>query len=216
VTGNGWLDWPAVAVFAAVTVLSLVRLVVPARLGRAVDHFHDDAFHAVMGVAMVAMFWPGGGTLPGRAWVAVIGLVAVWPVLVFARARTSRSRPATSEPRARTGRAGYYLASALVMIVTFGAGHGSLVSDHPGSMAMGSLSSPSGHAVAQHAVAQHAFAQDVLTTVAGWPIWPLAGASFLLYAAWLAIGGRRRRRPTPELACTMAMAAGMAFMAFSI
>jgi hypothetical protein len=92
------------------------------------------------------------------------------------------------------------------MIVTFGAGNGSLVSDHPGSMAMGSLTSPSVPAVPQGA----------LTTLAGWPIWPLAGASFLLYAAWLAIGGRRRRRATPELACAMVMAAGMAFMAFSI
>jgi Domain of unknown function (DUF5134) len=224
VTGIGWLDWLAVAAFVAVTAFSLARLVVPRRPDRPEQlnqHFHDDAFHAVMGVAMVAMFWPGGGRPADPAWVAVIGLTAVWPLLVFARAshavrvsrafRANRAAGAEQAPgptRAATGRTGYYLASALVMIVAFAAGPGSMAPGPLRSMAMGALASPGLQA------AKHPAAQGALSAAAGWPIWPLVGAVFVLYGAWLAIDGRRR--PTPQLACTMVMAAGMAFMAFSI
>jgi hypothetical protein len=199
VTGIGWLDWLAVAAFVAVTALSLARLV------RRGDHFRHDAFHAVMGVAMTAMFWPGGEVLPIGAWVAVLGLIAVWPVVVFARAARAPRADTAGSASASPGRAGYYLASALVMVVAFGAGQGSMASGHP--MAMGSSTSSPGHAISRQA--------GPFAMVAGWPIWPLIGVAFLLYGAWLAVA-QRRRQPTPELACTVVMAAGMAVMAFSI
>jgi hypothetical protein len=203
VTGIGWVDWLAVVAFAAVTLLSLAR---PYRDGDHVQHVHHDAFHAVMGVAMVTMFWPGGGMLPGRVWVAVVGLIIVWPVLVFAsatRARQPQLRPARRRPW--SGRAGYYLASTLVMLVAFGAGHDGAGLAHP------SLPRRSG----MPGMGQPSAGHDLLSTAAGWPIWPLIGAAFILYGGWLAFAGRRRH-PPPDLACTMVMAAGMAFMAFSI
>src|ERR1700712_276998 len=99
-TGIGWLDAPAPLLFAVVTVLSLLRLF-PAR-GAEPRHgglpdFLDGGFHAVMGVAMVAMFWPGVGA--GRVWVALLGSAAVWLILVLAQA--IRAAPASRPARAR-------------------------------------------------------------------------------------------------------------------
>jgi hypothetical protein len=91
-TGIGWLDTVSVVAFAAVTVLALLRLArdrTPDR-SQGLHRCLDDGFHAVMGVVMTAMFWPGNGH--SSAWVAVIGLVLVWPLLVFALA-TRRPGP---------------------------------------------------------------------------------------------------------------------------
>jgi hypothetical protein len=54
---------------------------------------------------------------------------------------------------------------------------------------------------------------SALQTVAGWPIWPLVGFGFLIYAGLILFG---RRRPITERLCAAVMAAGMAVMAFVI
>jgi hypothetical protein len=191
-TGIGWLDAAAVICFAAVTVRALVRI------GRrpGLDHFLDDAFHAVMGVAMTAMFWPGIGRSTG-VWLAVIGLVVVWPLVVLTLA--SRG-PEGLQGRVSLAHTGYWLGCALLMVIAVGAGH------EPSSMA----TMPGAHP-AQAGIGASGLAL-ALQAAAGWPVWPLVGIGFLVYAGLLCLA----RRPLTDRACAAVMAAGMALMAFSI
>jgi hypothetical protein len=210
VTGNGWLDGTAVTAFAAVTVLALVRLA--RRPGRGLDRFLDDAFHAVMGIAMAAMFWPGTAASPARAWIGVIGLIVVWPLLVLALASGRAGPPGPSAGRVPTGpstgrgpvpigHAGYWLISALLMLVAVGAGHGRATM---APMAAHPPVAPAGPSALA----------DALQAAAGWPIWPVVGVGFALYTGMLLLGPRRR--PVTERVCAGVMAAGMAVMAFSV
>ena len=237
-TGIGWLDAAAVAAFGTVTVLALLRL---ARgRARGLDGFVDDGFHAVMGVAMTAMFWPGSGRFPA-AWIAVVGLIVVWPMLVLAQA-ARRSVAAgdgfaddveldggasdggvldnrASGGRVSLGHTGYWLTCTLLLVVAVGAGHGSAEatgeSGQVGSGVVGSgmmASMPGSVHPAEAGIGASALG-SALQTVAGWPIWPLVGIGFLFYAGLILLG---RRRPITERVCAAVMAAGMAVMAFAI
>lgn len=231
-TGIDWLDTVAVTAFAAVTVIAVARLV-RARL-RGLDRLLGEGFHAVMGVAMTAMFWPGGG-----AWIAVTGLIVVWPVLVIALARRVRDPDAGAEAGARVGRIGrgpdrgirvksprepgtrvglgqigYWAASTLVMAVGAGAaghgkaGRGALMA----SMPMHSGLPSTGLAAGGLSPAGAGGPADLLSAAMQWPIWPAAGLGFAVYAVVLLAS----RRPITERLCAAVMAAGMALMAFAL
>jgi hypothetical protein len=231
-TGNGWLDGSATTVFAAVTLFSVVRLL-PRRtanpggktIGECGRHgsFADAGFHAVMGLAMVTMFWPGPAA--ARTWIAVLGGIGLWSTLVLARA--IRPVPPTREPeqgadrvsqtpgprlRESVGRAGYYLASGLVMILALGAGP--MRGSPAGSSLTAMPSMPATEAIAMSSGDRTGLMDTIFGTLAGWPIWPAVALTFAAYAGWLAFG-RHRRSPT-ERTCAVAMAAGMALMAAAL
>lgn len=202
-TGIAGVDAVAVICFAAVTVLAL------ARLGRrpGLERFLDDAFHAVMGVAMTAMFWPGTGQSAG-VWVAVIGLLLVWPLLVLTLAVRRPDGPVS------LGHTGYWIACAVLMVVVVAADHGSA-----GRSGMTSMASMPGGAHPVEAGIGGGALGTAVQAVAGWPVWPLIGAGFLVYAGLVLLGSRQLpgpRRPITERACVAVMAAGMALMAFSL
>jgi hypothetical protein len=72
------VDWALTAVFAALAlpcVLRLVRLDY-VRLGHGVRH--GDLAELLLVVAMVAMFSPVGGPIPAAGWQAVLALTAAW------------------------------------------------------------------------------------------------------------------------------------------
>ena len=208
-TGIDWLDGPAAAVFVLVTLLSLFRLFPAQGHGSRLD-FLDDAFHAVMGVAMVAMFWPGAGA--ARVWLALLSGAAVWLLLVFAQA--SRGVPSSSRPQARwpPARIGYYLTSAVIMIIALGASHGPLLGDAGRVSSMIGMSST--HTLNAELITDPSPIGTALSDAASWPVWPFVGIALLLYGGWLAFGGTGRGRS--ERVCGVLMAAGMALMAFSI
>ena len=216
-TGIGWVDSAAFAAFVVVTGLTLVRLGRRGDRFRGVDRFLDDAFHTVMGVAMIAMFWPSAGSSPIPAWIVVLGLITVWPLLVLALA--ARHSPVVGPGSGGNGPAGrvslahtgYWLTGGLLMIVAVGAGHG-----RDGRMSGLAASAPpiGGHGSTGHSVGAGPGALDhALQAIAGWPIWPLVGVGLLLYAGLLLVS---LRRPIIERACAAVMAAGMALMAFSL
>ncbi|MGW4062284.1 DUF5134 domain-containing protein, partial [Amycolatopsis sp. NPDC004747] len=80
--------WVLTAVFAALVlpcVLRLVRLDY-ARLGRGVRH--GDLAELLLVVAMVAMFSPVGGPIPAAGWQAVLLLTTGWFAVAWWRNRT--------------------------------------------------------------------------------------------------------------------------------
>ncbi|WP_103342927.1 DUF5134 domain-containing protein [Amycolatopsis sp. CA-126428] len=82
------VDWALTAVFAALTlpcVLRLVRLDY-ARLGHRVRH--GDLAELLLVVAMVAMFSPVGGPIPAAGWQAVLALTTAWFAVAWWRSRT--------------------------------------------------------------------------------------------------------------------------------
>jgi hypothetical protein len=214
-TGISWLDGPATALFAIVTVLSLIRLF-PVRGHDSVPDFLDAGFHAVMGVAMVAMFWPSAGST--RVWVGLLGSATVWVMLVFAQASRSEPAPPTSPTPTPTRdrwpvpRIGYYLASTAIMIIALGAGHGSLLGGSSRMVTMlGMGSTPT---LSTEIITDPSSIGTALATAAVWPIWPFVAGALLLYGGWLAFGATGHGRS--ERVCAVLMAAGMALMAFSI
>jgi hypothetical protein len=199
-TGIGWLDATTAAAFATVTVLALVRL----RRGPNLDHFLDNAFHAVMGTAMTAMFWPGSGPGAG-AWAALIGLTVVWPLVVLTLAARRRD---WIGGRVSPWQAAYWLACALLLVAAVGGVHEP--GGHSGAgFRMASMAgvAPGGTGSGPSALG------EALAAVAGWPIWPVVGVGFLAYTGLLLL---RPRRPITERACAAVMATGMAVMAFMI
>ncbi|WP_086852150.1 DUF5134 domain-containing protein [Amycolatopsis kentuckyensis] len=82
------VDWALTAVFAALVlpcVLRLVRLDY-ARLGHGVRH--GDLAELLLVVAMVAMFSPVGGPIPAAGWQAVLVLTTGWFAVTWWRSRT--------------------------------------------------------------------------------------------------------------------------------
>jgi hypothetical protein len=82
------VDWALTAVFAALVlpcVLRLVRLDY-ARLGHGVRH--GDLAELLLVVAMVAMFSPVGGPIPAAGWQAVLVLTTSWFAVAWWRNRT--------------------------------------------------------------------------------------------------------------------------------
>jgi hypothetical protein len=234
-TGVDPLDLAATIAFGLVTVLALLRIGRSRR--RDLRSFADDGFHAVMGVAMTAMSWPGGDrTTP--VWVAGLGMIVVWPMLVLGLA--ARRRPAdlghrtdadhhhrtcaadhggqapTGPPSRRFSAAqtGYWLTSGLLMTVAVGAGH-------PTTAGHGSASTPlppmpamtgSAHQPVEAGLGSGALGAGV-QAIAGWPIWPVVGIGLLLYAGWLLLGPRCTLL---ERVCAVVMATGMAGMALTL
>ena len=81
------VDWVLTAVFAALVlpcVLRLVRLDY-ARLGHGVRH--GDLAELLLVVAMVAMFSPVGGPIPAAGWQAVLVLTTGWFAVAWWRSR---------------------------------------------------------------------------------------------------------------------------------
>ncbi|MEV5713493.1 DUF5134 domain-containing protein [Amycolatopsis mediterranei] len=82
------VDWALTAVFAALVlpcVLRLVRLDY-ARLGHRVRH--GDLAELLLVVAMVAMVSPVGGPIPAAGWQAVLALTTGWFAVAWWRTRT--------------------------------------------------------------------------------------------------------------------------------
>ncbi|WP_206791448.1 DUF5134 domain-containing protein [Amycolatopsis sp. MtRt-6] len=82
------VDWALTAVFAALVlpcVLRLVRLDYT-RLGHGVRH--GDLAELLLVVAMVAMLSPVGGPIPAAGWQAVLALTTGWFALAWWRSRT--------------------------------------------------------------------------------------------------------------------------------
>jgi len=82
------VDWVLTAVFAALVlpcVLRLVRLDY-ARLGHGVRH--GDLAELLLVLAMVAMFSPVGGPIPAAGWQAVLVLTTGWFAVAWWRNRT--------------------------------------------------------------------------------------------------------------------------------
>ncbi|MEV4054180.1 DUF5134 domain-containing protein [Amycolatopsis sp. NPDC049688] len=82
------VDWALTAVFAALAlpcVLRLVRLDY-ARLGHGVRH--GDLAELLLVVAMVAMFSPVGGPIPAAGWQAVLALTTGWFAVAWWRGRS--------------------------------------------------------------------------------------------------------------------------------
>jgi hypothetical protein len=81
------VDWVLTAVFAALVlpcVLRLVRLDY-ARLGHGIRH--GDLAELLLAVAMVAMFSPVGGPIPAAGWQAVLVLTTGWFAVAWWRTR---------------------------------------------------------------------------------------------------------------------------------
>src|SRR4051812_20147266 len=81
------VDWALTAVFAALVlpcVLRLVRLDY-ARLGHGIRH--GDLAELLLAVAMVAMFSPVGGPIPAAGWQAVLVLTTGWFAVAWWRTR---------------------------------------------------------------------------------------------------------------------------------
>ncbi|WIV56792.1 DUF5134 domain-containing protein [Amycolatopsis nalaikhensis] len=81
------VDWALTAVFAALVlpcVLRLVRLDY-VRLGHGVRH--GDLAELLLVVAMVAMFSPVGGPIPAAGWQAVLALTTGWFAVAWWRRR---------------------------------------------------------------------------------------------------------------------------------
>ena len=223
-TGIGWLDALSVVAFGTVTGLALVRLARDRTRG--LQRFLDDGFHAVMGVAMTAMFWPGSGR-SAAVWVAMGGLVLVWPLLVLTLA-TRRSADRTSGDQASgdrvpgdrasggpvsLGHAGYWLTCALLMVVAVGSGHGSATAaGSSGGMATSMTAMPGATHPAAAGIGTSALG-NAFQMATAWPIWPLVGLGFAVYAGLILLS---RRRPITERTCAAVMAAGMAVMALSL
>ncbi|MGW5718822.1 DUF5134 domain-containing protein [Amycolatopsis sp. NPDC003865] len=81
------VDWALTAVFAALALPCVVRLVRLdyARLGHGVRH--GDLAELLLVVAMVAMFSPVGGPIPAAGWQAVLALAAGWFAVAWWRRR---------------------------------------------------------------------------------------------------------------------------------
>jgi hypothetical protein len=215
-TGIAWVDIPVFTVFVAVTMLTLVRL----GRSRGLDHFLDGAFHAVMGLAMTAMFWPSAAQSPTPTWIAIIGLIVLWPILVLTLAARRSAVVSGQVPAGRAalgqlslGHAGYWLTGVLLMVVAVGAGHDRSLGTSPAAVG----GHGSGHPVTQSV--EPSMLGNTLQVVAGWPVWPLIGVGFGVYAGLLVLGPRLLpgpRRPITERVCAAVMAAGMAGMAFAL
>jgi hypothetical protein len=90
------VDWALTAVFAALAlpcVLRLVRLDY-ARLSHGVRH--GDLAELLLVVAMVAMLSPVGGPIPAAGWQAVLVLTAGWFAVAWWRGRTGCAHHALS------------------------------------------------------------------------------------------------------------------------
>ncbi|MEV4142316.1 DUF5134 domain-containing protein [Amycolatopsis sp. NPDC049691] len=81
------VDWALTAVFAALVLPCVVRLVRLdyARLGHGVRH--GDLAELLLVVAMVAMFSPVGGPIPAAGWQAVLALTTGWFAVAWWRRR---------------------------------------------------------------------------------------------------------------------------------
>jgi hypothetical protein len=90
------VDWTLTAVFAALAlpcVLRLVRLDY-GRLGLPVRH--GDLAELLLVVAMVAMLSPVGGPIPAAGWQAVLALTAGWFAVAWWRGRAGCAHHAVS------------------------------------------------------------------------------------------------------------------------
>jgi hypothetical protein len=175
---------------------------------------------------MIAMFWPGAEASSIRVWIAVIGLIVIWPLLVLALATRSSAAVGDQVPAPPSrlghgwlGHTGYWVTGALVMIVSVGAGHHRNTELGPppaGNSLAAGHSMITGHSM----IASHSEALgEALQAVAGWPVWPLVAVGFGMYAALLLVGPTLLpgfQRPITERICAAVMAAGMAAMAFAL
>lgn len=265
-TGIAWLDWLGVVAFGLLAALSAARL----GLGwRSLSDRFEIILHGVMAAGMAAMSWPGGHLLSPVVGVVTFAVAGSWALQALVRRvapwRGLDRRGAGGPWWRRSGGAAHHLAASLVMIVAFGGGHAGYGGEEVVAAA-GATSSTAGHDMAGHdidhdmgtesaAVAGRtsthgeghqdqlpAVVDDVMETAVGWPIWPVAGVAFVVYALWVATGradqarcgcatrpGARRddrtrwsplRRlvlaPLLERWCAVVMAAGMGVMTFAI
>jgi len=224
-TGIDWLDWAASALFAAMALVLGVQL---AR-GREVLAHRASGLHVVMALGMAAMSQPRLNPLPAEIW-----MVAFAGSAVMAPFRCKRA----------PGHAVHHVVGSLFMVVAFAAGHGAHtdaaaadvhrmvdpVTGETVTMAGASHTGGSGHHGAHGgaATADAAGITSVIGDAAAWPVWPLVGAGFALFAVWHVWGLCGRRFPVvataacptthrlPDLTCGALMAAAMATMAFML
>ncbi|HEY8527125.1 MAG TPA: hypothetical protein VIL48_19290 [Acidimicrobiales bacterium] len=136
-TGSPWVDWPAAATFAALAAVALVRLV----MRRDTAGRLDAAACAAMAAGMAAMAVPAGSRLPtgpAEAWITIFAAAGPAGVgaLAGSWARTGASAGPVRGPGpppagtaagrrlACLGAAHHVAASALMIALLAGAGHG--------------------------------------------------------------------------------------------
>ncbi|WP_433306359.1 DUF5134 domain-containing protein [Actinoplanes sp. CA-030573] len=79
------LRWSLTLVFAVATGFHLVRLL----RGDA----PEEAFHVVMGAAMIAMIWPWGGAVPATLWITGFAFSTGWFASRAVRPARDRTAP---------------------------------------------------------------------------------------------------------------------------
>lgn len=76
------LRWVLTVAFGAASAFHLRRVLRPVRLSEPVDENRvSEALHLLMGISMVVMIWPWGGSVPALVWVAVFTASTGWFVL---------------------------------------------------------------------------------------------------------------------------------------
>ena len=219
-TGVGWLDAVAFALFVGLALLLAAELVRD-RSGR--TDRASAVLHLTMAVGMAAMSQPRPDPLAPEVWMLAFVATAAGTLVqcVGRRGRGGRGdRPLT--------RPYDHLVASLLMVVAF-AGHGSGAGTHtmidPANGAVTTMSGAGGHHAATSPLAQSIGAATT------WPIWSLVGLGFVAYALWLTVGlvlapstgpGRaadaacRCTGSKSERACGIVMAAAMGVMALTL
>jgi hypothetical protein len=244
VTGTAWLDGTFAATFALLAVLAIGRTL-PRR--RTAAERADAAAHAVMAAGMSAMAVGAGDPVPAGAWIATFVALGTASTAVLLRSAWWRPGPpvrgpgppaAGSQRRAVPAGTAHHLAASVLMVVALAGGHGA----HRGHGEHAGHGERPAEAAAPHAHHMHAahghtegtdpdpvggsVASGDLATAVPSPVLAGAGAGFLGYAGWLALGFARSRRPGActcagrpgrlDALCTVAMSAGMGVMALTM
>jgi hypothetical protein len=269
VTGIAWLDWLGVVVFALLAVLSAARIWLG---WRSISDRSDVVQHGIMAAGMAAMSWPTGHLLAPAVGVAIFAAAGCWSLQALVRRvgpwRGLDRRGVEGAWWRRSDGAAHHFLACVVMIVAFGGGHAGYGGDGA-TMAAGSAAHDMDHGMdhgvdhgmahgmdmgsasvvgtrsvhgADHEDQLPVVVADAIETAIGWPIWPVVGAGFVVYALWITMGradravcscaragvaagdgrtGRSRLRrlviaPLLERWSAVVMAAGMGVMTFAI
>ncbi len=173
--GVVWVRWVFVAVFVAVALLCVVRLLAhrrdAARSGCGTDRI-SDASHGVMGLGMAAMFSPWGAPVPALYWQVLFGALAgVFAVRMIRRG----TRPAAIR---QPGTDLHHVIGSLAMVYMLGA-------------------IPAGHSMAADMSMPGMASTGIALPVLAWVL----VAYFLVYAVRL---GARLVEPASPVAATSA------------
>lgn len=264
-TGIDWLDWLGVVLFGLLAAVAAARLT----LGwRSLADRTEVVQHGVMAAGMAAMSAPGGHVLSPAAGVVTFAVAGGWALQALVRRVgpwRGLDRSGTGGPWwRRSGGAAHHLMASLVMVVGFGGGHVAHASANDATVGttapsaahdmdnmdhdmhdMDTESATMASTTSAHDAHQDqlpAVVNDTIETTLRWPIWPLAGTAFVVYALWIASGRADRSRcgcttrsgtgsdkqttllsrlrqlvlaPRLERGCAVVMASGMGVMTYA-